>query len=103
LKGENRENTGADEYTEQKKNQRERKKTEGTRERQNVRKRKQEEQEKERTKSIKEAEERSFAQHLQILVQSLYKPGKFSFSPVLHFNYLVAVAGVREQFTHACG
>jgi hypothetical protein len=38
-----------------------------------VRKRKQEEQEKEGTKRRKEAEKRSFAQHLQVLVQSLCK------------------------------
>jgi hypothetical protein len=42
-----------------------------------VRKQKQEEQEKEGTKSRKEAEERSLAQHLQILVQTLCKLSGF--------------------------
>jgi hypothetical protein len=47
-----------------------------------VRKQKQEEQEKEGTKSRKEAEKRSFAQHLQVLVQSrqAFVFPRFSFS-----------------------
>jgi len=57
-----------------------------------VRKQKQEEQEKEGTKSRMEAEKRSFAQHLQVLVQSRQA---FVF-PRFHFHYIVAEAG-----THA--
>jgi hypothetical protein len=47
-----------------------------------VRKQKQEEQEKEGTKSRKEAEKRSFAQHLQVLVQSrqAFVSPRFAFS-----------------------
>jgi hypothetical protein len=53
-------------------------------------------------RAAKNTKEENVALHHLVLIQRFCKPGKLSFSPFWHFNYIGVVANVREQLTHAC-
>ena len=53
-------------------------------------------------RAAKNTKEENVALHRLVLIQRFCKPGKLSFSPFWHFNYIRAVASVCEQLMHAC-